>query len=253
MRKQSERGAALIAVLWLSAILVAIAFSVTTIVRGETERTATLSDGVRTYFLAAGAIERALAYIEWGPSHRYPDNTPRYYENGMGRLNFNFPSGAATVQIMPEAAKFDINNITPPELMKLLVFLGGEMVAAIGDEHPVEGSVAEKALRGRLADARIALADAGLDHQPRHVGRDDLGAPVTEALGEAAHGLRVGLIPSRSQPARVTLLIWNVGDSKVQVVGKAYVVLDGVECFTFSAEPVLPPGVLTPGYALRLT
>jgi hypothetical protein len=30
-------------------------------------------------------------------------------------------------------------------------------------------------------------------------------------------------------------------------------VLDGIECLTFSAEPVLPPGVLTPGYALRLT
>ena len=30
-------------------------------------------------------------------------------------------------------------------------------------------------------------------------------------------------------------------------------VIDGVECLTFSAEPVLPPGVLTPGYVLRLT
>jgi hypothetical protein len=29
--------------------------------------------------------------------------------------------------------------------------------------------------------------------------------------------------------------------------------VDGIECLTFSAEPVLPPGVLTPGYALRLT
>ena len=28
---------------------------------------------------------------------------------------------------------------------------------------------------------------------------------------------------------------------------------DGIECLTFSGEPVLPPGVLTPGYALRLT
>jgi hypothetical protein len=29
--------------------------------------------------------------------------------------------------------------------------------------------------------------------------------------------------------------------------------LDGIECFTLSAEPILPAGVLTPGYALRLT
>ncbi len=29
--------------------------------------------------------------------------------------------------------------------------------------------------------------------------------------------------------------------------------LEKVEFFTFSAEPVLPPGTVTPGYALRLT
>jgi hypothetical protein len=31
------------------------------------------------------------------------------------------------------------------------------------------------------------------------------------------------------------------------------VTCDGLEVFTFSVAPVLPPGVLTPGYALRLT
>jgi hypothetical protein len=30
-------------------------------------------------------------------------------------------------------------------------------------------------------------------------------------------------------------------------------VVDGLEFFTFSTDQVLPPGVLTPGYALRLT
>ena len=30
-------------------------------------------------------------------------------------------------------------------------------------------------------------------------------------------------------------------------------VREGVEFITFSREPVLPPGTLTPGYALRLT
>jgi len=29
--------------------------------------------------------------------------------------------------------------------------------------------------------------------------------------------------------------------------------VDGIDCLTLSAEPVLPPGVVTPGYALRLT
>jgi len=30
-------------------------------------------------------------------------------------------------------------------------------------------------------------------------------------------------------------------------------VLEGVECFTYSREAVLPPGTVTPGYALCLT
>ena len=30
-------------------------------------------------------------------------------------------------------------------------------------------------------------------------------------------------------------------------------VLEGVELFTYTSEPVLPPGTVTPGYALRLT
>ena len=54
-----QRGAALLAVLWLSAILAAIAFSLATTVRGETERTSTLTEGVRGYYFATGALERA--------------------------------------------------------------------------------------------------------------------------------------------------------------------------------------------------
>lgn len=123
---RNERGAALLAVLWLSAILTAIAFSVATTVRGETERTSTLAEGVRGYYLATGALERALAYIEWGPGHKNPDNTPRYFEPGMARLNMDFPSGSATVEIVPESSKFDINSIKPEELQRLLMNLGAD-------------------------------------------------------------------------------------------------------------------------------
>lgn len=121
-----DRGAALLAVLWLSAILTAIAFSVANTVRGETERTGTLSEGVRAYYIATGALERALAYIEWGSGHRNPDNSPRYFEPGMTRLNFNFPAGIATVEIIPESSKFDINSIPPNELAGLLANLGAD-------------------------------------------------------------------------------------------------------------------------------
>ena len=122
----NRRGAALLAVLWMSAILSAIAFSVANTVRSETERTSTLSEGVRAYYLSTGALERALAYIEWGPSHRNPDNSIRYFQPGMARLEFNFPSGIATVEIIPESSKFDINRIRPEELTMLLMNLGAD-------------------------------------------------------------------------------------------------------------------------------
>jgi general secretion pathway protein K len=125
-----QKGAALLAVLWLSAILASIAFSLAITVRGETERTSTLSEGVRAYYVATGSLERALAYIEWGPSHRNPDNTARYFQPGMARLNFNFPSAAATVEIIPESSKFDINSIPPQDLHRLLINLGAEPARA---------------------------------------------------------------------------------------------------------------------------
>ena len=126
---KKQRGAALLAVLWLCAILAAIAFSIANTVRGETERTSTATESVRAYYLATGGIERALAYIEWGPDHRNPDNTPRYFENGMSRLNFQFPNGGVTVDIIPEASKFDINAISPDDLQRLLIHVGADRAA----------------------------------------------------------------------------------------------------------------------------
>jgi type II secretory pathway component PulK len=57
-----QTGGALLAVLWLSAVLSAIAFSVANTVRAEIERTSTLTESVRTYYLATGAIERLRLY-----------------------------------------------------------------------------------------------------------------------------------------------------------------------------------------------
>ncbi len=119
-----ESGGALLAVLWLSAALAAIALSLATSVRGETERTATAVDSVRTHYLAAGAIERALLYMEWGPSRRKPDGTPEYFAWGMPYLAFEFPTGQAEVRIMPEAAKINVNSAPPEELFRLLIAVG---------------------------------------------------------------------------------------------------------------------------------
>ncbi len=138
-RNRNRRGGALLAVLWLTAALTAIAFSVANSVRGETERASTAAEGIRTYYLATGSIDRALLYMQWGPQYRNPDGTPKYYEPGMPRLNFQFPSGTSLVEIIPESSKLSLYVARPEELMRLLTNLGAppeqaqEVTAAIID------------------------------------------------------------------------------------------------------------------------
>jgi general secretion pathway protein K len=90
--KTNRRGTALLAVLWLSAAL--------------------------------GAIDRALLYIEWGPSYKDASGAPKYFQVPMPVLRFEFPTGSASVEIIPESAKLNINASPPPELGRLMQALG---------------------------------------------------------------------------------------------------------------------------------
>jgi len=119
-----ERGGALLLVLWLVAALSAIAFSVAHRVRAETDRVSTALDGVRAYYLATGAIDRTLLYMQWGPRYTLPDGSSRYYSPWMTRLVLNFPAGEATVEIVPESSKLNINTASLDELYRLLMALG---------------------------------------------------------------------------------------------------------------------------------
>jgi general secretion pathway protein K len=125
-----QRGSALLAVLWLSAALSAIAFTVASTVRAETERTSTEVDALRTYYLATGALDRALLYIQWGGGYRNSDGTAKYFDNPMPVLRFQFATGAAAVNIIPETAKLNVNQAQPGQLVALLVALGVESGAA---------------------------------------------------------------------------------------------------------------------------
>lgn len=126
---QRRKGGALLAVLWLSAMLSAVAFSVANTVRAETERTSTLTESVRAYYLATGAIERMWLYTEW-IDHLNPDGTPKYFQPGRPRVTMNFPSGFAVVDLMPETAKLNVNTITPDNLLILLSHLGADPARA---------------------------------------------------------------------------------------------------------------------------
>jgi general secretion pathway protein K len=115
-----RRGSALLAVLWVSAALAAIAFSLSTNVRSEIDRASTAVDGLRSYYLAAGGIHRATYEVLWSAQNPDKRVLPRY----TTQVNYAFPSGVVHVDILPEAAKLNVNAVLPEELYRLLVALG---------------------------------------------------------------------------------------------------------------------------------
>lgn len=122
--KRPTRGSALLMILWLSAALSAIAFSVALNVRNELSRADTNLDGLKAYYLACGAADRAVNYMVYGQAMRNPNGTPRFWEPGMPLLILDFPAGQAVVEIRAEAAKLNVNSIGLEELMRLLMALG---------------------------------------------------------------------------------------------------------------------------------
>jgi len=119
---RGQRGSALLAVLWLSAALSAIAFSLATTVRGETERASTAVDGLRGYYLAAGGIDRASMELLW--SVKNPEK--RLIPRGSIFVDYHFATGDVRVEFLPEAGKLDINKATAEVIYKVNVALGLE-------------------------------------------------------------------------------------------------------------------------------
>jgi general secretion pathway protein K len=107
--------------MWLSAALAAIGFSLAGTVRGETERTSTALDGLRSYYLASGGVERATLELLW--SALSPDQS-RLIPKGATVVNYTFDSGVVHVEFLPEAGKLDVNRIPVDLLERLLVALG---------------------------------------------------------------------------------------------------------------------------------
>src|ERR1700693_4719083 len=122
---RATRGGALLMVLWLSAGLAAIAFSVSSSVRTETERVSTSAEGLRAAYLASGAVERGIQWMLWGGAYRNPDGSPRFWGR-QSSLSMWFPSGAAMVEMIPEASKLSINRATPDDLYRVVLAVSGD-------------------------------------------------------------------------------------------------------------------------------
>jgi general secretion pathway protein K len=124
-----RRGSALLAVLWLSAGLSAIAFAVSANVRSETDRVSTNAEGLRASYLASGALERAMLWVLWGNSgmtYANRDGSPRFWRPYQSRLTMAFPSGDAIVEVIPEGAKLNINSATPDDLYRVVFAVSGD-------------------------------------------------------------------------------------------------------------------------------
>jgi general secretion pathway protein K len=140
----SRRGSALLAVLWLSAALAVIGFSVANTVRGETERTATSLDALRSYYLGMAGIERGSLEIIWSVMNPQANILPP----GVTSCTYHFATGDVRLEILPEAGKLDVNHATVEQLFRLGLGLGmepsraEEISAAITDwrQPAIEGS-----------------------------------------------------------------------------------------------------------------
>ena len=124
MRAHRRRGGALISVLWLTAALAAIAFSVGALVRGEIERATNSSEGTRAYFLARGAMERMLFEIErtmpagQGNGQAPPSGLVMMRLGHIDR--YAMGEGEVVVEVVAESGKINLNR-APPEQMELVL------------------------------------------------------------------------------------------------------------------------------------
>jgi len=135
--RRRDRGGALLAVLWLSAALSAIVFTLAWTVRGELERAGTAMDGARAHFLAEGAIERFLMHLLWSRGAG-PGGDPRMaFRPGQRGIRWDFPGGIVDMEITGEGGKLDVYATPPVVLMRLFLVLGveegraGQIVAGI--------------------------------------------------------------------------------------------------------------------------
>ena len=112
--------------LWLSAALAAIALSVSTTVRTETEHTSTVADGLRAHYLATGSLDRAVQWVLWGSGPRKPDGTARFWDRTKPRMQMSYPSGDAVVEMIAESSKLNVNLATEDELFKVVTSLTGD-------------------------------------------------------------------------------------------------------------------------------
>ena len=163
-----RRGSALLAVMWMSAALAAIAFSLSSTVRGEGERASTELDSVRAYFLATGAIERTTLDVLWSINSSAEQKPLPQFTTGV---DYSFSTGTVHVEILPEAGKLAVNAATPEELDRLMLALGADPSQAA---TIAEGIVAWRTPAAGGQPAEQAVSVQGPSFQPAHTSFEEI-------------------------------------------------------------------------------
>lgn len=140
----NRNGTAILAVLWLTAALSAIAFSVADTVRAETERAISNQDSTRAYYLARGAVERVLFTL------RNPEGgaggTPAERFAGQRRLYFQEETGDTVVELISERGKLPLRTLNISLLQSLLT--------AIGEPPASAALIASQVFSGAVVDSQ---------------------------------------------------------------------------------------------------
>jgi general secretion pathway protein K len=122
----SQRGVALLAVLWLTVALSFMAMATAHLVRAEVDAVSNQMASEHGYYLARGGIDAAIYAIQGlNISPTQGDVVlPAQFIPGKRWLAFEFPGGAAVVEVMPENAKINVNQATPEQLTTIFNALG---------------------------------------------------------------------------------------------------------------------------------
>jgi general secretion pathway protein K len=137
---KSERGIALLMVLWVLAILMVIALSFSYMTRAEMSATLSFKKSIKKKFLAEAGIERGIMEIFYRNANKKKDITFESLEvwrTDGAPYNVETDDGNYEVRITDEAGKVDINRTPEVILKNMLVNIG----LAMGDADTITDSI----------------------------------------------------------------------------------------------------------------
>ena len=126
--REKQRGVALLAVLWLTAALSAMALATSYMVRTEVEAATNRIEAQQGYFLARGGIEAAVDTIARStfltPGAGSEADTRPEFVAGQRWISYEFPGGRCAVEVVPENGKLNANLAPSEQLAALFRTLG---------------------------------------------------------------------------------------------------------------------------------